>query len=297
MAVVALQLLPHSPLGRLPLALLPCYSTSVGMSDEMEALQRNFRKNGGAARLLVTERSAAFPSRRLLPVLVSWTGASHRALAKYGSLYTEQGLHTVCVVPSIFQMWSSVWGNALSSSVLRSINSSLRGPTKLLLHMFSSAPDVILPSLAQVLSDCSNLSLSGVVCECGPVQFSYKAGYAASKSMYEQGGFSLPTYLAANMAGTVVNTLVGRKRRQQLSAALHSDMLAGVPQLFLYSQNDTVAPRDWVQSVIKEQEVLGREVETHCFAGGDHVRQLVTHPQEYRERLTAFLNRHYLTQS
>ena len=295
MVVVAL---PRSQLGscRLLPALFLRYSTAVEVSEEIEALRGGLSKSGGAARLLVSECSAQL-SHRLFPVLVSWTGASHGALAKYGSLYTKHGMHAVCIVPSVFQMWSTTLGNALLSSVFSSINSSLREPARVLLHMFSSAPSVVLPALSQTLSSYANLSLSGVVFECGPVRFSYKSGFAASKAMYDQGGFTLPTYLAANTAGSVVSTVVGKRRRKELSAAMKSDLLAGVPQLFLYSQDDAVAPIEWVESMIKEQQSLGRTVETHCFAGGDHIRNLLTHPTEYQDRLSAFLYKHYLTES
>lgn len=248
------------------------------------------------ARLIVSAESECklISSQPVLPLVVGWTESSHRALSKYAAVYSQHGLHAVTMCTSLIQTWSSKRADTNSSSLLKSLNSSLAQPTKLLVHSFSAGPLAILPSLHSLLPKCLNLSLGGIIFECAPSNFSFQSGTAASVQMYKQGGFSLPVHLFASSVGTMVNILIGRKRRQELKDCLESPILSDIPMLFLYGDSDIVAKVEWVDSVIKDQEKMGRNVERHCFKGGVHLRNVLTHPQEYHDVLSNFLNKHYL---
>ena len=251
------------------------------------------------ARLIISAESEckAISSQPVLPLVVGWTESSHRALSKYAAVYNDHGLHAMTMCTSLLQTWSAKRANTNSSLLLKSLNSSLTQPTKILLHSFSAGPLAILPSLHSLLPNCPNLSLGGVIFECAPANFSLQSGIAASVQMYKQGAFSLPTHLAASSLGAMVNILTGRRRRQQIVDCLESPILSNIPMLFLYGDNDTVMRVEWVESVIRDQEKMGRSVERYCFKGGVHLRNILTHPQEHHDALSSFINKHYLQQS
>ena len=272
-----------------------CLSSSTESAAVLPKELQNFRaiKN---ARLIVSAGSECKPisSQPVLPLVVGWTASSHRALSKYAAVYSEHGLHAVTMCTSLMQTWSSKTASTNSSNLLKSLNSSLTRPTKLLVHSFSAGPLVVLPSLHSLLPSCPNLSLGGIIFECAPSNFSFQSGIAASTQLYNQGALSLPVHLLVSSVGTMVNILIGRRRRQELKDCLESPILSDIPILFLYGGSDIVAKKEWVESVIIDQERLGRSVERHSFEEGVHLRNILTHPQEYHEVLSSFLNKHYL---
>ena len=247
------------------------------------------------ARLVMAEDagSATISSQPFLPIVVGWSESSHRPLSKYTTVYTGYRLHALTVCTSTLQVWSSRLSKTAASSLFKPLNSALERPTTLLLHMFSAAPLVMLPPLQELLASCPNLSLGGVVFECGPSNFSLQTGIAASRLMYQEGAFSLPVHLAACSVGITVNMLVGRRRRQELLGALQSPLLSGIPMMFLYTENDTVVKKEWVESLIRDQQGLGRTVDSYCFSNGTHNRNIVTHYDLYRTTLSSFLTKHY----
>ena len=129
-----------------------------------------------------------------------------------------------------------------------------------------------------------------VVFDSGPADFSYESGTAAAKHMYEQGGLNLVTYWMAASVGIMTEKLVGTRKRDELRQALDSPLL-DIPQLFLYSEVDTVSRFPYVEDVIARQRSKGRNVINFHWKDSLHVRHFITHPTEYTEKVTAFLKK------
>ena len=274
-------------------ASLPCawsLLTRRAVSTELTAVS-----SIPSARLVVSEDagSATISSQPFLPIVVGWAASSHRPLSKYATVYTGHKLHALTVCISALQVLSSRLSKTAASSLFKTLNSALERPTTLLLHMFSAAPFVVLPLLRELLASCPNLSLGGVVFECGPTNYTVQSGMAASQLMYQEGAISLPVHLAACSVSATVDVLVGRRKRRELLSALQSPLLSGVPMMFLYTDNDTVVKKEWVESVIRYQQGLGRTVDSYCFSNGTHNGNIVTHHDLYRTTLSSFLTKHY----
>lgn len=222
-----------------------------------------------------------------LIILVGWSGSNHKVLQKYANIYTNIGLPTLAIIPSLPDAWFSTRGAKLTINILETISTQ---PINVLFQLFSSGSIVVLPTLQHYLSQYPNIDLKGIIFDSGPAEFSYKAGTEASKLMLKQGGFIYyPYLLAANLTGITIEALNGRQKRQELDLALQSRLLDGIPQLYLCSQIDTVVPIERVHKVISKQKEKERDVEIKIWENSEHVRHFMIYPDEYQDQVTRFL--------
>lgn len=228
-------------------------------------------------------------SHRDLVVLVGWAGSHHRAVKKYASLYTGLGLTALAIVPSLIDIWSTKRSAVLTTDILK----CLPHQTNILLHLFSSGTTVLLPKLTQSLSlaQSNSIKVKGIVFDSGPTEFGHESGINAAQLNYDQGGFNFLVFKIATFTGVMSEKFSGERKRQEDAAALQSDTLDGIPQLYLCSEADPVCPLERVEKVIKEQREMGRDVEMKCWKDSQHVKHLAKHPEEYREQITAFIEK------
>ena len=69
----------------------------------------------------------------------------------------------------------------------------------------------------------------------------------------------------------------------------HQDR-GGWPLLFIHSERDPLIPWRFVSSVVAENRRRGRRVEEWRLQDTGHVDHFKRHPEEYRERVAAFLD-------
>ena len=272
-------------------------SNATGSRDgftttELKTLQTEVKKLRSQLHLPSTE--AALP-KRTIAVTVGWANAPLKVVNKYSHLYTDLGIPCLCVAPSVTHTWSSQLGNSLTGNLFKALDTTLTDPCSLILHLFSSGSTVMLPKLSEEHASGSPLIQTKfppvcVMFDSGPADFSYESGTAAAKHMYDQGGFNLATYWMAKSLGIMTEKMVGTRKRDELRQALDSTLL-DIPQLFLYSEADTVSRCPYVEGIIARQKSKGRNVISFCWKDSLHVRHFITHPEEYTEQVTAFLKK------
>ena len=201
----------------------------------------------------------------------------------------------VCVAPHMFHVWLKKASDPYTLAILNGVEASFTAPVSLILHLFSGAAGVILPKACEEYSRhgsslATKLPIAGVVYDSGPVDFAYETGTAAAKLVYEQGRYNFLTYAAATSFGVATDWMFGSKKRQDLNTALKSNVLK-VPQLFLYSEADTVMVASRARQRIEAQAALGRDVTSYCWKDSQHVRHFTDHPIEYRNQLCAFVKK------
>ena len=223
-----------------------------------------------------------------LIVLVGWTGSNHKALLKYANIYTNLGLPTLAIVPSLLDVWFSTRGTKLTTNILKTISTQ---PVNVLLQLFSSGPIVVLPTLQHYLSQYPNIDIKGIIFDSAPAEFSYKAGTGASKLMLKKGVFAYAYVLTAALAGITIEALNGKRKRQEVDLAFQSHLLEGIPQLYLCSQTDTVTPIERVRELTFKQKEKKRDVEVKIWENSEHVRHLPMYPDEYQDQVTRFLSK------
>lgn len=120
---------------------LPSVPTDRLSEEELLRLKSELR--GFRRTLLLPESRDGYdaPTRqsrtRTLAVMVGWTSASLRAVAKHSAPYTEVGIPALCLTYGVLEVWSTWMGARLIRAVLRSIDASLQGSVSLIFHFFS----------------------------------------------------------------------------------------------------------------------------------------------------------------
>lgn len=227
-------------------------------------------------------------SSNALVILVGWAMSKQKHVGKYSQVYNTFGLPTLSVTPNIFHTWDILSQDKYTSNLLQVVDSTFNG--SVILHLFSGAGFLILPHLSESTVNYKNINLKGIVFDCAPSLFGHASGMAAAKMALNQGGINQLTYYLSTTAGTMIDKLKGETIRQRMAAALRRPSLDGVPQLYLYSNTDTVMPLSVVQDTIKlQKDELGRDVETVMFDGADHVKLLQSHPEKYRDAIGSFV--------
>ena len=259
-------------------------------TNELDALRRSTGQLRGCEVQL-----PKYPQKRVVVVLVGWAASQLRHVGKYAPLYTDLGIPCLCVAPHIFHTWLRKAGDTYTQAILKGVEASFTSPVSLILHLFSGAAGTILPKMCEEYSKAGSsqamkLPIAGVVFDSGPTDFSYEAGTAAARIVYEQGRYNFPTYVAATTFGVVTDWMFGSKKRKDLNAALESTVLK-VPQLFLYSEADTVMRAYRARQRIEAQVAMGRDVTSYCWKDSQHVRHFADHPVEYQTQLAAFLKK------
>ena len=265
-----------------------CYASLA--DDELNRLQTQL-KSSRTALVLPDASSISRLGKRAIAILMGWTSSTVRPVVKHANPYTKVGIPAVCVAPSLFQVWSTNLSSKVTRSVLQSLDDSLNGPVSLILHVFSSGPGVLLPLFISDFESTERkltrkLNPTCVVFDSGPAQFTYDAGVAAAKILYR----SYPMFLAAVCAGVTVDTFVGRKKRAEWTGILQSPLL-DIPQLYLYSEADTVARPSQVEKVMLDQQAMGREVTSHRWKESQHVRHYSGDPDTYEHHVHTLLKK------
>lgn len=264
--------------------------------DELDSLS-DYR-NGRSIKVYLpsTDHVGSRPvlPRRLLVVMVGWAQSRHSVLSKYASIYTQLGVPCVAIATGAPLIWFTSLGNSVTLNILGFLDRSLELPVSLLLHIFSGGGTVLFP---QLLLECakpdspfpSKLCPAGVVFDSGPSEFSRRTGLAASKLVYKQGGFNAFTYPLATTTGILVDLAIGSRKRSEEEAALAHPQLLQVPQLYLYSEKDSVNPPDRARKVMEGQRARGREVTSKCWSDTEHVRHFSQHQEEYTKAVVDFM--------
>ena len=222
-----------------------------------------------------------------LVVLVGWTRAKQKHVGKYAAVYESLGYPTLSLTPSLLHTLNVYSCEKYSRKIVKMLNDTYKGP--FILHLFSGASTIVLPSFTQIAKNLEDLRLKGVVFDCGPGSFGKEAALAAGDAML-QGGMPKLSYYTAISTFFLADKVKGVKVREEADKALKQPVLS-VPQLYLYSDIDPVLPTSKVERIMKEQKGLGRDVEGVLFKGATHVRLLQSEPDKYINRIAAFLRK------
>ena len=270
------------------------FNNATGSGDgftiaELKKLQAEIKKLRSQLHLPNTEATP----KRTIAVTVGPTSTPLKVVNKYSHLYTNLGIPCLCVAPRVIHVWSSKVAKSVVNNLLKVLDTNLSGQYSLILHLLSGATTVLLPTLSEEHASRSPLLQTKfppacVVFDSSPVDFTYENTVASTKHMHNIGGFNWLIYWMVYSVGIVTEKLIGTRKRYELRQSLDSTLL-DIPQLFLYSEADTVSLSPYVEGIIAEQRSKGRNVTSFRWKDSLHVRHLVTHPEEYKEQVTAFL--------
>lgn len=224
-------------------------------------------------------------------VLLGWGASRVKSIVKYAGIYSELGIPSVCAAPSLLEVWFPSFGGIKAKKILSGVKESSNQGCEMILHLFSGSCFNILPKIVEEVANKNNkLHLSGIVFDSGPVPFSLKHILAAANLVKQQGAYGPLTHAAACTTGTMITTIVGRKRRRSMRTMLDHPVLQ-VPQLYLYSSSDSVVSMNYVEDEIRLQGSRGVDITSHCWNDSEHVKHFVQHPGEYTSQINKFVHK------
>ena len=229
-------------------------------------------------------------------LLVGWSNSSNKVIGKYASIYTELGVPCIALAPRMSDIWFTSHGNKLCEAALKVLEEEVHkagSPLSLVIHLFSGGIYVVFPKILESWTRSDFILRTGAVPKCvvfdsGPSDYTIQSGTAAAKLLLQQGAFNRISYYLANIIGISTTFLIGSHKRAVLQSALESEVLA-IPQLYLHSQRDTVAPFEWVNVTMKQQREKGRAVSSHSWDDSQHLRLYLDHKEAYTNQVYAFL--------
>lgn len=80
------------------------------------------------------------------------------------------------------------------------------------------------------------------------------------------------TYSLATAAGILTDLAIGSRKRSEEATALTHPHLLQLPQLYLYSEQDTVNPPERTRMVMEDQRARGRQVTSKYWTDTDTFR-------------------------
>ena len=289
-----------------PLTAARSYTTKIScLSDkELNRLKTSLQQAPEEMTLILPQENEqggrdvdARPKSRTLALVMGWRSAKLAAVKKHASIYSKAGIPVVCANPTYWEACSPEEGERLTRSVLSSINTSLDSPVSLVLHTFCSGSNLLLPLMtsdfeSQERKLTRNLEPACAVFDSAPAHFSFKFGINAQKLIYKSGGHTIFTFLAALLSDAYVVSRFGRQRRNEIHSrtSFRSPML-NIPQLYLFSETDTILSLPIVKAIVREQIAIGRDVSSHTWKDAIHVQLFRNDPQTYRAQVYTLLKK------
>lgn len=265
--------------------------SSVCSGTAVQSLEKRISGSSGVCFVSPKVTTVNSTSKGIV-LLFGWASSTVKSVMKYGRVYSEIGVPSVCTATPISVMWLKSSGDIRTKKVLDALNDSIEDFCPLIIHFFSGAVFTYLPALVELLSTqkYNKLQLSGIVFDSAPTSYSFRTGVAAAKLIKQQGGCNSLTYCAFTAVNVSANALTGWKRRRNMRSALDHPIVK-VPQLYLYSNADTVTLKEEVEGEMLRQSSRGVDVSSHRWSDSGHVRHLANYPDQYSFQVQSFLNK------
>ena len=289
-----------------PLTAARSYTTKIScLSDkELNRLQTSLQQAPEEMTLILPQENEqggrdvdARPKSRTLALVMGWRSAKLAAVKKHASIYSKAGIPVVCANPTYWEACSPQEGERLTRSVLSSINTSLDSPVSLVLHTFCSGSNLLLPLITSDFESperklTRNLEPACAVFDSAPAHFSIRAAFNGHKAIYNSGGYTNFSFLAAFLKDIYVLIRFGRQRRKEIHSrtSFQSPMLS-IPQLYLFSEADVVLSLPIVKAIVQEQRAMGRDVSSPTWKDANHVELFRTDHQTYRAQVYTLLKK------
>lgn len=97
------------------------------------------------------------------------------------------------------------------------------------------------------------------------------------------------TYSLSNAVGILTDVAIGSRKRSELQESLDHPHLLHFPQLYLFSDRDSVSSAKVIREMMEGQRKKGREVGSHCWEDTEHVKHFIQHPEEYTAKIMEFV--------
>eukprot|EP00164_Ancoracysta_twista_P000705 GFYU01000930.1.p1 GENE.GFYU01000930.1~~GFYU01000930.1.p1 ORF type:complete len:310 (+),score=85.78 GFYU01000930.1:156-1085(+) len=230
-------------------------------------------------------------------VVMGWMGSQPKHLTKYEQLFHAKGIDTVTYQPTVSDvLFPDTASERMQGFIERcSVDADLKD-RRLALHTFSTGAylySVMMDNILENSESSIHRNFSEMV-----------VGSINDSSVdWDQIPFGLPTALTGDPNSPVRKLMTAcihglfyvsqpiTVKHRRMSELFHQNALRK-PGLFLYSEDDIIAPADRIREVMGKWEAQGDDVSSVSWAKSRHVTHLKHHPQEYSMAVSKFLDKH-----
>ncbi|XP_010889659.1 transmembrane protein 53 [Esox lucius] len=236
-------------------------------------------------------------------ILLGWAGCKDKHLAKYSSIYNEQGCVTICYTAPLKTVFvSESFGYKELSITAHKLLEILYDydveNSPIFFHVFSNGGFMLYRYMVELLQShkqFSTLCVVGSVVDSAPGNGNVKGALRAlTATLGTKINVMLRYALLVLFAVTVFLLRVVLYPLTKYIHKNHYDAFRDVPptwpQLYLYSRSDQVIPYTDVELMIQVLKGKGIPVESFDFNTSSHVSHFCDFPEEYSGRCLAFLN-------
>ncbi|KAH9366553.1 hypothetical protein HPB48_017452 [Haemaphysalis longicornis] len=238
--------------------------------------------------------------------LLGWAGCKDRHLSKYGSIYEDQGCITIRYIAPVEELFKGSYGGVLEEqaySLLGLLEDFKLEEHPLFFHVFSNGGAFIYSLMNRHFRDNVQVmsKIRGVVFDSGPARLGFWQGVSVMASFVR--GRRLVRYTVAFFwslalwfysALTSLGNLVLGSQKFGPRVATYDALLAEsplCPQLFLYSEGDTVCSHHSIRAFAEARRTRGAPVEEVVWKDSPHVQHFVLHRNQYVTSVIDFMQR------
>nr|XP_023671593.1 transmembrane protein 53 [Paramormyrops kingsleyae] len=237
-------------------------------------------------------------------ILLGWAGCRDKHLAKYSSMYNDQGCITFRYTAPLRSVFIS------ESFGYRELNTTAHKLLELLyeyevenhpifFHIFSNGGFMLYRYIAELLRDHQQfrtLRVVGVVVDSAPGNRNLRGGLRAIMASVGPSTNVVVLYTLLLLFSCMVFLI--RSVLYPVTKFIHKSHYDSMlerpsswPQLYLYSRADRVIQHQDVERMVKAVQEKGLPVESFDFRSPDHVSLFRDFPEEYANRCLEFLHR------
>jgi hypothetical protein len=237
------------------------------------------------------------PTQRPLILLAGWLGCHPRQLRRYEALYEKHDFHVVSRIATPSSVFNYVLDRKDTEleQLARDFMASdeMKSCSHYYIHAFSNGGCFLYETIRQLAGD--NHQPAGILFDSCPAAELERISDALQYCSWREKtrvlwDFGLLTYLQMSPlfpTSSMQDSL--RRRADSFIRSLENDPT--IPQLFLYSLNDTLAPSKYVDRLVAvRQKRFGKDVITSkVWDKSSHCAHLRDHPDEYTQAVDSFL--------
>ncbi|KDD75403.1 DUF829 hypothetical protein [Helicosporidium sp. ATCC 50920] len=237
------------------------------------------------------------PASRPVVALMGWAKAEDKILGKYSDILAQHGFSSIRSTLELYDVLTLVGtGRKFHAiSLLEFLKEQdILPQRKIILYAFSNGGSYIVEQLYQLSQDNSECEgyaflssrVAGIVFDSAPAFPDGRTMRAATHSITREQPFS-SRVLLYSWAQRRLHGLLRGSHAEQFWAVM--ERMDWGPLLFLYGRADTASEAHRIDLLVQRKREQGIEVDAQCWPDSGHIEHLRKHPEEYVQKLIAFL--------
>ncbi|XP_011298688.1 transmembrane protein 53 isoform X2 [Fopius arisanus] len=237
--------------------------------------------------------------KRPVVILLGWAGCQDKYLAKYSAIYEERSCITLrCIAPVEWLLWRRDKILIIGRQLLQVILDRSLDQHPIFFHIFSNGGAILYQQISVAMQGMGNpINVKGVIFDSSPGERRVSSLFRAVSAIV--GGHpvtNLPMslfitiFLSVFWLYEIITRAWGRGHTIPTSPFELTEEPHSWPQLFLYSNADTLIPAIDVEKFGSRRAERGVRVQLVLFTDAPHVKLYAVYPDVYVNTVCTFIH-------